>query len=90
MSNAEPLALPAPQSEFGAAVPGASGRLICLDIFRGLAVTGMILVDNPGSDEKVYWPIAHAEWSCRPWRIGPANLPGHLSRARGDRHDSGG
>ncbi|MGB7754062.1 MAG: heparan-alpha-glucosaminide N-acetyltransferase domain-containing protein [Candidatus Acidiferrales bacterium] len=63
MSNAEPLALPAPQSEFGAAVPGASGRLICLDIFRGLAVTGMILVDNPGSDEKVYWPIAHAEWN---------------------------
>src|SRR5271163_4591674 len=63
MSNAEPLAPPAPQSEFGAAVPGASGRLICLDIFRGLAVTGMILVDNPGSDEKVYWPIAHAEWN---------------------------
>jgi predicted acyltransferase len=63
MSNAEPLALPAPQSEFRAAVPGALGRLICLDIFRGLAVAGMILVDNPGSDEKVYWPIAHAEWN---------------------------
>jgi predicted acyltransferase len=63
MSNAEPLAPPAPQSEFRAAVRGASGRLICLDIFRGLAVAGMILVDNPGSDEKVYWPIAHAEWN---------------------------
>jgi predicted acyltransferase len=63
MSNAEPLAPPAPQSEFRAAVPGASGRLICLDIFRGLAVAGMILVDNPGSDEKVYRPIAHAEWN---------------------------
>ena len=63
MSNAEPLALPAPRSEYRAAVPGASGRLICLDIFRGLAVAGMILVDNPGSDERVYWPIAHAEWN---------------------------
>ena len=63
MSNAEPLAPPTPQSESSAAVPGASGRLICLDIFRGLAVAGMILVDNPGSDEKVYRPIAHAEWN---------------------------
>jgi predicted acyltransferase len=63
MSNAEPLAPSAPQSEITAAVPGASGRLICLDVFRGLAVAGMILVDNPGSDEKVYWPIAHAEWN---------------------------
>jgi predicted acyltransferase len=63
MSNAEPLAPPTPESEIGAVVPGASVRLICLDIFRGLAVAGMILVDNPGSDEKVYWPIAHAEWN---------------------------
>ena len=63
MSNAEPLPQLAPQSEKKSAVPGGSGRLICLDIFRGLAVAGMILVDNPGSDDKVYWPIAHAEWN---------------------------
>ena len=63
MSNAEPLPQLAPQSEKKSALPGGSGRLICLDIFRGLAVAGMILVDNPGSDDKVYWPIAHAEWN---------------------------
>jgi predicted acyltransferase len=40
-----------------------SGRLMCLDIFRGLAVAGMILVDNPGSDDKAYWAIKHTEWS---------------------------
>jgi predicted acyltransferase len=66
MSNAEPLAPQAPQapqSGIVAANANSSGRLICLDIFRGLAVAGMILVDNPGSDEKAYWPIAHAEWN---------------------------
>lgn len=40
-----------------------SSRLMCLDIFRGLCVAGMIVVDNPGSDAKSYWPIMHAEWN---------------------------
>ena len=39
------------------------GRLLCLDIYRGLMVAGMIIVDNPGSDEHAYWPIMHAEWN---------------------------
>lgn len=38
-------------------------RLLCLDVFRGLAVAGMIIVDNPGSDEKAYWAIKHADWN---------------------------
>jgi predicted acyltransferase len=60
MSSSEPLT---PQSGKEAANANSTGRLISLDIFRGLAVAGMILVDNPGSDEKVYWPIGHAEWN---------------------------
>ncbi|MGB9435075.1 MAG: heparan-alpha-glucosaminide N-acetyltransferase domain-containing protein [Candidatus Acidiferrum sp.] len=40
-----------------------SQRLMCLDVYRGLMVAGMILVDNPGSDEKAYWPIMHARWN---------------------------
>src|ERR1700740_1975603 len=63
MSTTQPFTPPAPSSEITTANAISSGRLICLDIFRGLAVAGMILVDNPGSDKKVYWPIAHAEWN---------------------------
>src|SRR5580658_1395956 len=40
-----------------------SERLLSLDIFRGLAVAGMILVDNPGSDDLAYGPIKHANWN---------------------------
>ena len=37
-------------------------RLISLDIFRGMAIAGMILVNNPGSWSTVYPPLLHAEW----------------------------
>ena len=35
-------------------------RLESLDIFRGLTIAGMILVNNPGSDAS-YWPLNHAD-----------------------------
>lgn len=37
-------------------------RLDALDIFRGLAVAGMILVNTPGSGQHIWWPLAHAPW----------------------------
>jgi predicted acyltransferase len=40
-----------------------SERLLCLDVFRGLAVAAMIVVDNPGSDDLAYGPIKHADWN---------------------------
>ena len=39
-----------------------STRLISLDIFRGITIAGMILVNNPGSWSYVYPPLGHAEW----------------------------
>jgi len=36
-------------------------RLISLDVFRGLTVVGMVLVNNPGSWAHIYWPLEHAE-----------------------------
>lgn len=39
-----------------------SGRLLSLDILRGITIAGMILVNNPGSWGYVYAPLGHAEW----------------------------
>jgi predicted acyltransferase len=39
-----------------------SGRLASLDAFRGLTIAAMILVNNPGSWDHVYWPLRHAAW----------------------------
>ncbi len=39
------------------------GRLISLDMFRGLTVALMILVNNPGSWSHIYTPLEHAEWN---------------------------
>ena len=41
---------------------GLSGRMLSLDVFRGLTIAGMILVNNPGTWSSIYWPLEHAEW----------------------------
>ncbi|KSB88367.1 hypothetical protein AS593_02885 [Caulobacter vibrioides] len=38
------------------------GRIVALDLLRGLAVAGMIVVVSPGSWSQVYAPLAHAAW----------------------------
>jgi predicted acyltransferase len=38
------------------------GRLISLDVFRGLTMAGMVIVNNPGDWGNVYWPLLHAPW----------------------------
>ncbi|TLU67374.1 DUF5009 domain-containing protein [Thalassotalea litorea] len=38
------------------------GRLLALDVFRGITIAAMILVNNPGSWSYVYAPMAHAKW----------------------------
>ncbi len=40
----------------------ASGRLISLDVFRGLTIAGMIIVNDPGDWGYVYPPLLHADW----------------------------
>jgi predicted acyltransferase len=40
----------------------ATKRLLALDVFRGITIAGMVLVNNPGSWEHIYWPLEHATW----------------------------
>ncbi len=38
-------------------------RLVSLDIFRGIVIAFMILVNDPGDGPASYWPLRHAEWN---------------------------
>ena len=40
----------------------ARERLAALDVFRGLTIAGMLLVNNPGSWGAIYRPLGHAAW----------------------------
>src|SRR2546422_8976939 len=37
-------------------------RLVALDVFRGLTIAGMLLVNDPGTWSAIYPPLEHAEW----------------------------
>lgn len=39
-----------------------AGRLLALDVFRGITIAGMILVNNPGTWAHIYDPLEHAAW----------------------------
>jgi predicted acyltransferase len=41
----------------------ARPRLAALDLYRGIAVAGMIIVNTPGSWDYVWWPLDHAAWN---------------------------
>ena len=38
-------------------------RLMSLDLFRGLTIALMILVNDPGDGPSAYWPLKHAAWN---------------------------
>ena len=40
-----------------------SGRLLSLDVMRGITIAGMFLVNIPGSWKYVYTPLEHARWN---------------------------
>jgi len=38
-------------------------RMLALDVFRGMTVAGMLLVNNPGTWDAIYPPLEHAPWN---------------------------
>lgn len=49
------------------AAPSPASRLVSLDVFRGLTVMGMVVVNNPGDWGHIYAPLEHAAWhGCTP------------------------
>jgi predicted acyltransferase len=40
-----------------------SQRFLALDIFRGLTVCFMIIVNTSGNGATTYWPLKHADWN---------------------------
>ena len=75
--------------------PTGRERLISLDVFRGLTVAGMLLVNNPGTWDAIYSPLEHATWNgwtptdvIFPFFLFIVGITTHLSlnarRARGD------
>lgn len=64
------LAPPAPVPALAAAAPPSAAapaprpreRLLSLDVFRGMTVAGMLLVNNPGTWAAVHEPLEHAPW----------------------------
>ncbi|HEY4232997.1 MAG TPA: DUF5009 domain-containing protein [Lacipirellulaceae bacterium] len=58
-----PVASPSPTRDSPAAGPPVPAqRLLSLDAFRGLTILAMILVNDPGTWEHIYWPLEHAKW----------------------------
>jgi predicted acyltransferase len=75
--------------------PHGRERLVSLDVFRGITVAGMLLVNNPGTWDAIYPPLEHATWNgwtptdlIFPFFLFIVGITTHLSlnarRARGD------
>jgi predicted acyltransferase len=51
---------------WGATAPADAarpGRVVSLDVFRGITIAAMILVNDPGTWGSIYSPLEHADWN---------------------------
>src|SRR5437764_14788718 len=50
-----------------------STRLRSLDVLRGVAIVGMILVNNQGSGAHAFFGMSHADWNG--WNVADMGFP---------------
>src|ERR1044072_2374360 len=55
-------------------------RWLALDVLRGAAVAGMIVVTSPGDWSRTYSPLQHAEWNG--WTLADMIFPTFLFAVR--------
>ena len=56
-----PIRSVAPSASPATSIPRE--RLLSLDVFRGMTVAGMLLVNNPGDWGNIFEPLEHAKWN---------------------------
>ena len=44
-------------------MPIRAERLVSLDVFRGITIAAMILVNDNGDWDAAYWPLQHSKWN---------------------------
>jgi predicted acyltransferase len=57
-TTSQPSPIAAPSEEVA-----RPGRLLSLDVLRGLTIAFMILVNDNGNEAAAYWPLKHAAWN---------------------------
>jgi predicted acyltransferase len=58
-----PRRYPSNAADLAPTAPPPRERLLSLDVFRGMTVAGMLLVNDPGSWANIYPPLEHAPWN---------------------------
>ena len=62
-SNLSKTTSPSSINDAPSLIAARPGRLLSLDVLRGLTIAFMILVNNNGSEAHAYWPLEHAAWN---------------------------
>src|SRR5207248_541268 len=63
MSASIPIVLAPARESAPSAPPSLAARLTSLDVFRGLTIIGMLLVNNPGDAGAAYVELRHSTWN---------------------------